>query len=181
MIAAATVKTWVIPHDALTASYSEMASDGRNDREGIALWAGHRDDLAAEIRVTRVVLLRGRGITRARGFIRIRPELINEVTDLLSDRGDENYLVGQIHGHPPCSSTDLSPTDIEFGIRSPAYLSVVAPAYGMLGVNMRSCGLHVFVPERGWQRLAVDEVGTRIRVAESGLLEVCEVGGRNQT
>jgi hypothetical protein len=54
------VTTWVIPRDALEASFREMMADGELDREGIALWTGIRtgsdDD---EVTIGHVVLLRG--------------------------------------------------------------------------------------------------------------------------
>ena len=158
------VPRWVIPTDALEASFREMASDGDLDREGVALWAGVRTDVVGEeVVIQHVVLLRGSGVYRARGFIRIAPELLNEVTDLLASLGDGVYLVGQIHGHPPYCSTDLSPTDVMYGIRTPQYLSVVAPEYGRRGHNLLAdCGVHVFEPRAGWRRLVQDEVERRI-------------------
>jgi hypothetical protein len=172
--------SWVIPHEAISVSYNEMARDGSLDREGIALWAGNRmDDRPTECRVRRVVLLRGALISRARGFIRIHPELLNEITDTLADCGDASYLIGQIHGHPPYSSTDLSPTDIEFGIRIPEYLSVVAPSYGMGTADISSCGVHVFDRESGWQELSRSEITARISLIRDPLVETCVVGNES--
>lgn len=167
------VTKWVIPRDALEASFREMMTDGELDREGIALWAGIRtgsdDD---EVTIGHVVLLRGSGIVRARGFIRIAPEMLNEVTDVLEALGDGVYLAAQIHGHPPYSSTDLSPTDVMYGIRTPYYLSVVAPEYGREGHNLLAdCGVHLFEPRSGWRRLTPAESGRSI-VINSAPIEI---------
>lgn len=165
---------WIIPEWALDASFAEMAADGRHDREGIALWAGRRSgngggatihDSIAEATVSHVLLLRGTGVFRARGQIRITPELLNEVTDRLASLGDDVYLVGQVHGHPPFSSTDLSYTDVAYGIRTPDYLSVVAPHYGMRPHDMlRGSGVHVFESRSGWRCLEAPEIERRVVV-----------------
>ena len=156
---------WTLPTWALEASYAEMAADGKLDREGIALWAGRADDDGLEAVVTHVVLLRGPGVYRARGVIRIAPEVLNEVTDRLAELGDGIYLVGQVHGHPPLASTDLSYTDVAYGIRTPRYLSVVAPDYGTRGHDcLRDCGVHVFDAGAGWRRMEPEEAGRRIAV-----------------
>ena len=169
--------TWILPFDALRVAYEEMATDGRRGCEGIALWSGTRtDSRPSEVTVSRVILLRGPGIRRARGFIQITPELLNEVTDALFERNDGSYLIGQIHGHPPNSSTDLSPTDVEFGIRTPDYLSIVAPSFGMGGVNIMACGVHVFDKDIGWYRIRQREIGARIIVNRQSVLEVCTIG-----
>lgn len=160
------ITRWTIPGEALEVSFDEMVSDGELDREGIALWAGARGGpTESEVTVTHVVLLRGTGVLRARGFIRIAPEVLNEVTDLLESFGDGVYVAGQIHGHPPYCSTDLSPTDVMYGIRTPHYLSVVAPEYGRRGRRqLDECGVHVFEPRVGWRRLPSTEVASRIAI-----------------
>ena len=164
---------WVIPEWVLSASFAEMSVDGRREREGIALWAGRRSsddgdarkELLSEATVSYVVVLRGTGVFRARGQICITPELLNDVTDRLAALGDDVYLVGQVHGHPPFSSTDLSYTDVTYGIRTPDFLSVVAPHYGTLPHDMlRGCGVHVFESRKGWRRLEASEIARRLVV-----------------
>jgi hypothetical protein len=171
-------RRWTIPRSALEKSYVEMARDGSVDREGIALWAGH--DIDAEglnVIITHVVLLRGPGIQRARGYIAITPELLNEITDTLAEVGNDTYLIGQIHGHPPFSSTRLSPTDIEGGIRTPEYLSVVAPNYGMNAQpDLHECGVHYFDPDLGWTTLSASEIDRHIVITHDVSLPVLVVG-----
>ena len=161
--------SWLVPQTALDRSFEELAADGALGREGIVLWAGSsmKDASPQAVRVTHVILLRGTGVRRGYGYISIAPELLNEVTDALAAVGDGVYLVGQIHGHPPFVSTDLSDVDIAYGIRTPHFLSLVAPSYGMHSrAQLKECGAHVFEPQTGWRRLDPDEVATRIPVLD---------------
>lgn len=158
---------WTVPQAALDRSYEELVADGARDREGIALWGGIAQPCAGgdAVRVTHVILLRGPGVVRGRGYIGISPELLNDVTDALATLDGDVYLVGQIHGHPPFASTDLSEVDIAYGIRTPQYLSVVAPNYGMaFPARFAECGVHVFEPRAGWLRFAPAEVAARMSV-----------------
>lgn len=160
---------WLLPQAALDRSFEELAADGGRGREGIVLWAGTSNNASPPaVSVTHVILLRGEGVRRGCGYISIAPALLNEVTDALAAVGDGVYLVGQIHGHPPFASTDLSEVDIAYGIRTPLFLSVVAPSYGMENrARLGECGVHVFEPQTGWRRLERDEARTRIAVLDS--------------
>lgn len=158
---------WILPQAALDRSYEELAGDGARDREGIVLWGGIAEPCARydTVYVTHVILLRGPGVVREMGYIGIAPELLNDVTDALAGLDGDVYLVGQIHGHPPLATTDLSEVDIAYGIRTPHYLSVIAPDYGMApAARLAECGVHVFEPRAGWRRLAPTEVAARVEV-----------------
>jgi hypothetical protein len=158
---------WIVPQGALDRAYEELARDGARDREGIVLWAGIVEPSARgeAARVTHVLLLRGPGVVRGMGYIGISPELLNEVTDALAALDGDVYLIGQIHGHPPFASTDLSEVDIAYGIRTPHYLSVVAPDYGMASAaRLGDCGVHVFEPRAGWRRFTPVELAARVDV-----------------
>lgn len=161
---------WILPQAALDRSYEELAADGARDREGIALWGGIAETCARgdAVRITHIILLRGPGVVRGMGYIGISPELLNEVTDALAALDGDVYLVGQIHGHPPLASTDLSDVDIAYGIRTPQYLSVVAPNYGMApAARLVECGIHVFESRVGWRRFTRAEVSARVEVPSS--------------
>ncbi|MES2522551.1 MAG: hypothetical protein V4617_07640 [Gemmatimonadota bacterium] len=161
---------WVVPQTALDRSYDELAADGARGREGIALWAGTaaHDAHGQTVCVTHVLLLRGAGVERGPGYIGVSPELLNDVTDVLAALGGDVYLVGQIHGHPPRASTDLSEVDVAYGIRTPGFLSVVAPNYGMARVaRLAECGVHVFDPRTGWQRVKSADLGVHVNVPAS--------------
>jgi hypothetical protein len=164
------IATWTVPHAALLLSFAEMARDGELGREGIALWAGTRavdTGGAISVSVTHVIVLRGPDVYRSRGFIRIASNVLNDVTDVLSDLGGGVYLAGQIHGHPPECAVDLSPTDIAHGIAAPNYLSVVAPRFGMTrSPDLNLCGVHVFAPPR-WNRLSVRQVKAHVSLTHA--------------
>lgn len=167
--------SWILPQAAMDRSFDELAMDGVRHREGIALWAGVTAGNASTptVRVTHVILLRGPGVRRGLGSISIAPELLNEVTDALAVIGDDVYLLGQIHGHPPEVSTDLSEVDIAYGIRTPQYLSVVAPDFGMFEpARIQECGVHVFEPHAGWRRLTSGEVSSRIDIPGPNVADV---------
>jgi hypothetical protein len=169
------VSRWELPADVIPTSYREMASDGRLDREGITMWGGtrHADQMA---RVEAVVLLRGRGIERNRHFIRISSDLMNEVTDVLDNHNLS--LIGQIHAHPPSSSTSLSPTDIQYGIAVPYYLSVVAPRYASSArPDLEECSAHVYEPSSGWRRFEGWEAKERLRISSQSQTRVITIGG----
>ncbi len=176
----APISRWFVPRQALLASFAEMAADGAKDREGIALWAGTRETTSGSstATVSHVVRLRGPGIRRARGFISIEADLLNEVADRLAQIDDRTFLVGQIHGHPPRARVDLSPTDILYGIRTPGYLSVVAPNYGMDKIpDFCACGVHLFDPGTGWRRFSMEETAKRLsETAGADDVDVLTVG-----
>ena len=155
------VDRWHLPQAALDASYREMARDGQAGTEGVALWLGNRE--ASTGRITHVVGLRGPGVLKRRDLLRIEPWLFNDLADLLLELGV--CLVGQIHSHPPGCSTDLSPTDREYGIKAPDYLSLVAPDFAARPTAcVEDCGVHVFDPGTGYRRMPPDEIAARICV-----------------
>lgn len=156
------VDTWVLPEQALQASFHEMARDGQEGNEGVALWLGRQTDADAEI--TLVVGLCGSSVIKRPDQLRIAPWLFNAVTDLALERGVS--LLGQIHSHGEGYSTDLSPTDRTYGIAVPYYLSVVAPGFGEHAeTRLVDCGVHVFEPGIGYRRLPPNQIAQRVRVS----------------
>lgn len=153
------VKRWRIPEDAMNVSFVEMARDGNEGREGIALWLGKRNDGIAE--VSHVVLLRGEGVVK-------EPDLLTVSTDLMNDVADKAIelrltLIGQIHSHGEGYSTDLSITDRKYGVVAPFFLSVVAPDYALRPeTSISECGVHVFDAQQGYRRLSGSEVSDRV-------------------
>src|SRR5262245_52786057 len=111
------VDTWTIPALALAESCREMARDGAEGNEGVALWLGQRRDGCAE--VTHVVALRGAGVVKLPDQLVIQSHLLNDVTDIAIELGA--VLVGQIHSHAELYGTNLSYADHTFGIRVPYY------------------------------------------------------------
>ncbi len=167
------VKTWSIPESALLDSLNEMARDGIAGREGITLWLGRRIKGLAE--VTHLVALRGPGVIKRPDFLRIKPWLVNEVSDVAIELGIA--LVGQIHSHGPGYGTDLSIVDRHFGITVPYYLSLVAPDYATRpSMRLGDCGVHVFEPSFGYRRLAPAEAEERIHLVRGVRLPFTVVG-----
>jgi len=168
------VRRWRVPELAFTHSLTEMAQDGRQGNEGVALWLGHRED--GEAAITHVVALRGPGVTKRPAFLCIEPWLLNEVTDVAIAQGVA--LVGQIHSHAPGLPTDLSYTDREGGLAVPHYLSVVAPDFGLRpGLKIAECGVHEFVSGRGYVRLTAGETVRRVCVVAGGSAAMVTVWG----
>lgn len=165
---------WLIPHAAWTEAFKEMARDGLNGNEGVALWLGKHGDGTATI--THVVKLRGRDVHRQPALLEIGADTMNEVTDLTIEYAAT--LVGQIHAHGQGYGTDLSLTDRRYGIAVPGYLSLVAPDYAMRpSTSVVECGVHVFKAGFGFRRLSNDEVERRIEVTDSADVQVVTVGG----
>jgi len=132
------IDRWTIPESVLSISFREMAQDGVQGNEGIALWLGHHSGDRAE--VTHLVALRGPGLIKKPNLLMISSGLINDVTDLAIERGVT--LLGQIHSHGTGYGTNLSPTDRKYGVAVPYFLSVVAPHYAMKpGTRISECGI----------------------------------------
>lgn len=155
------VEAWVLPMRAFQQSLQEMARDGREGNEGVALWLGRQSSTIAEI--THVVGLRGSGVIKRPDQLHIASWLVNEVTRLAVALNLS--LIGQIHSHGNEYAVDLSPTDRAYGIAVPYYLSVVAPDFGMNNsTQIAECGVHVFEPGLGYRRLPPIEIANRIRL-----------------
>ena len=166
------VARWHLPEDVVRGSFAELARDGQQGNEGIALWLGRRRGGDAE--VTHLVSLRGPGVRKGPGVLRIEPWLLNAVTDLTTAL--EVALVGQIHSHGR-GWVDLSPTDRADGIAVPYYLSVIAPWFALRPhTGLADCGVHVFEPGAGWRRLSVSETRTRLQVISGGRVPLITVG-----
>src|SRR5437868_3450420 len=120
------IASWQIPETAISDSLAEMAIDGRNGNEGIVLWLGRDNGNVAEI--THLIRLRGPLVEKRPDLINIHSSLLNDVADFAIEH--DSRLIGQVHSHGPGYSLDLSPTDREYGIKAPHYLSIVAPDYG---------------------------------------------------
>lgn len=170
------VITWTLPESILSESCREMARDGAEGNEGVALWLGRRWGGQAE--VTHLIVLRGPGVVKRPDQLVIRPGLLNEVTDHAIELGVT--LVGQIHSHGELFGTDLSYADHTLGIKVPYYLSLVAPDFAVRPVTrLEDCGIHVFEPGTGFRRLSAAEAGRRIKLVPSPPAHLVTIGGRD--
>jgi hypothetical protein len=167
------VEKWRIPESVVPDSLAEMAIDGRRRNEGIVLFLGRDHDDFTE--VTHLVKLRGPHIKKYPNLINIEAPLLNEVADLASSHGVR--LIGQVHTHGRGYSLDLSPTDREYGIQAPFYLSLVAPDYALSPSALKHWGLHVFVEDTGYVRLNPAEIDRRIEVVPGPQLPFLTAGG----
>lgn len=155
------IHSWVLPEVAFTASLEEMARDGASGNEGVMLWLGQQRQGIAEI--THLVALRGNGVIKEPYFLQIESGLLNDVADLAIEYGVS--LIGQIHSHGGGCSTDLSLTDRRYGIKTPYYLSVVAPDFALRQeTRITDCGVHVYEPNHAYRRLSDAETAERIKV-----------------
>src|SRR5205807_2567168 len=155
------IDRWIIPEQALERSRDEMASDGRDGNEGTSLWLGTKQ--AGEARITHIVFLRGAGVYKSPLNIQVTPELMREVHESAQAVGV--ILIGQIHSHSRRCGVDLSPTDHAYGIRVPYFLSIVWPDYAQgESTRISDCGVHVFLPNKGFDRLSQNEVTKQIVV-----------------
>ena len=165
---------WVLPDYVWRQSLRDMALDGTQGREGVALWLGEIEGNIATAH--QCVLLRGPGVTKRRDQLVINADLMNQVTVAALER--ELILVGQIHSHGPFASTDLSYPDRYLGITEPGYLSLVAPDFGMNPhTEPQDCGVHVHEGATGWRRMTVSEVGTRFDLPQRQECPPLIVGG----
>jgi hypothetical protein len=164
--------TWNIPASVFDLSRKEMARDGLKGNEGTALWLGRRDGDTAT--VTHVITLSGPRIIKKPDYLHIESSLINDVADIAIEL--DAYIIGQIHSHGIGYSVDLSPTDHQFGIRAPNFLSLVAPDYSLREfLALEECGVHIFRPQTGFYRLTSDEIRKRIATTGGSVGQV-EVG-----
>lgn len=167
------IKRWIIPQAALDQSREEMALDGRAGNEGTSLWLGTKK--GGEARLTHLVFLRGPGVDKSPYNIRITPELMREVHE--KAMAVSGILIGQIHSHHRHCGVDLSPTDHACGIRVPYFLSIVYPDYAQTeSTKITDCGVHVFLPDKGFVRLSSKEVAKQIIVEPQLPVEVLVVG-----
>lgn len=166
------VDVWRIPASVLPYSIAEMAPDGRRGCEGIVLWLGIVTERMATI--THLVGLHGPKVVKRPDHLRIDPDLFNELADLSEEVG--STLVGQIHSHPG-TFVDLSETDKRYGVSSPHYFSVVAPYYAQdPRTSWAECGVHVFHPTLGFQRLSPERVATQIQVVSGARPPLIRLG-----
>lgn len=158
------VNKWILPAQAFMHSMAEMAIDGKEGNEGVALWLGtHAGDVAS---ISHVVVLRGPGVTRRPQLLVMDDSVLNAITDVCIQM--KLVLVGQIHSHGPQGWVELSRTDKTEGIRSPFYLSAVAPYYAQReGIRPTDCGFHVCDINSQFHRLGPADVETRIVISHS--------------
>lgn len=169
------IETWCLPEMAIADALKEMAIDGREGNEGIVLFLGRDMDAVAE--VTHLLKLRGTGVEKYPARINIDAALLNDVTDVAI--GNKVRLIGQVHSHGPGYGLDLSPTDKVYGIRTPHYLSLVAPDYALSAAPLQRWGVHVFMENGGWVRLGASEASRRLQVIPDAFASVIAVGGEN--
>jgi hypothetical protein len=169
------IETWQIPETAIADMLEEMAIDGRDGNEGVVLFLGRDRDAVAE--VTHLVKLRGPGIEKYPWRINIDAALINDVTDVTIE--NKVRLIGQVHSHGPGYGLDLSPTDKAYGVRTPYYLSLVAPDYALSAAPLQEWGVHIFMEKQGWIRLRAPEADRRLQLVPNSHASVITVGGED--
>ena len=168
------VNRWFIPAAALDQSRDEMALDGRHGKEGISLWLGtkHR----GEVHVTHIVFLRGSGLFKSPVNIRIASPLMHEVHEHAEGVGA--ILIGQVHSHGRAYGIDLSPSDHAYGIAcSGIFSSIVWPDYAQTqSTTISDCGVHIFLPNRGYVRLTDRQVAKKIVVSPEPNVAILTAG-----
>jgi proteasome lid subunit RPN8/RPN11 len=169
------IESWQIPEMVVADALEEMAIDGRQGNEGIALFLGRDNNGAAE--VTHLVKLRGPGLEKYPDQISIHSSLLNEVTDVALS--NKVRLIGQVHSHGPGYGISLSYTDRTYGIKTPYYLSLVAPDYALSSAPLRSWGAHVFMEKQGYVRLNAAEADRRLRIVAGASVPIITVGAEN--
>ncbi len=152
---------WVIGRGVVDATLMGLARDGRDRREGIALWLGRR--VGETARVSHVVRLAGPGLVTREDLLEVSAELFNEVDDVCAERG--LVWLGQAHTHGG-AWTGMSRTDRMFGPATPYFLSVIVPHFAQdARTTLADCGVHLLDPVDGWRTLGRDEVESRIDIA----------------
>jgi hypothetical protein len=169
------IESWHIPEMLIADALDEMAIDGRQGNEGIALFLGRDKDRDAE--VTHLMKLRGPGLEKYPDQINIHSSLLNDVTDVAIS--NKVRLIGQVHSHGPGYGIGLSYTDRAYGIKTPFYLSLVAPDYALSSAPLRSWGVHVFMEKQGYVQLDAAEAGRRLRIVPGVSVPVITVGVEN--
>lgn len=168
------VDKWIIPEATIDQCREEMALDGMRGNEGTCLWLGTKKD--NEARLTHIVFLRGHGIRKSPMNIQIEPDLMRQVHE--KAEAASAILIGQIHSHSLRYGVGLSPTDHAYGIRVPYFLSVVCPNYAQTkSTTIMDCGVHVFLPHRGFVRLSKQEIIEQISLQKGQVAEILIVGG----
>jgi hypothetical protein len=168
------IDKWRIPRDVLEKSLEEMALDGVRGNEGICLWLGDRNN-GGNATITHMALLRGPGIVKSPANIQIAPELMRQVHE--AARENDLTLIGQIHSHGREYGVSLSYTDRKYGISVPYYLSLVAPDYGMnKATKIADCGVHVFLPKKGYVRVDVKQVKKSVLVEAGRSVTTLTIG-----
>jgi len=168
------INKWIIPISAVRVSLDELAHDGNHGNEGICLWLGNRGEEGLAI-VSHCVLLRGEYIKKSPMNITIQPELLREVHEKAQEH--DLTLLGQIHSHAIIAGVDLSWVDKKYGVSAPGYLSVVAPGYALTpGTTLMECGIHVFMPRKGYVRLSDGEVRNRVLLEKSATCSTFTIG-----
>jgi hypothetical protein len=167
------IETWRIPESAIADALAEMSIDGRDGNEGIALFLGQDND-DGDAEVTHLVKLRGPGLKKRPAQINIDAALLNEVTDVAIE--NKVRLLGQVHSHGPGYGIALSRTDRVYGIKTPYYLSLVAPDYGLSAAPIQRWGVHVFREQQGYVQLSAVEADRRIQLVPDMDVYVITVG-----
>jgi hypothetical protein len=145
----------------LQAALQELSIDGVNGCEGVAFFLGRH--YGADAHITDLVVLRGTHLTKTENHLQISAELMNEVTDHVTEQ--QGVLLGQIHSHGPGYGVDLSYSDHFCGIRAPGFLSIVAPDFALrTETQLGDCGIHVFDAPNGFRRLSHREISNRFGV-----------------
>lgn len=166
---------WVLPEFVWQQSLDDMALDGTNGCEGVALWLGQHESGTAII--STCVLLRGPGVVKRPNHLSISARLMNQVTMAALELG--LFLIGQVHSHSPLASTDLSYPDRYLGITDRGYLSLVAPDFAKnSATTLARCGVHVHEGEAGWRRMETPEILRRFDMPSLAPSAPLVIGGQ---
>lgn len=149
---------WLLAEGLFDAVLKELTVDGREHREGVAFFLGKH--VGPEAHVTHLVVLRGAALVKREDHLQIPSAMMNEVTDHCI--AEDAVLLGQVHSHGPGYGVALSYADHYLGVRTPGFLSLVCPDFGMrAGTRLQDCGVHLFEAPRGFRRLGQGEIAQR--------------------
>lgn len=160
------IASWIVPHDAMSATLSAVVEEGQGVRESGALWLGPRNNIS---RVTAVIFPRGKGVDATAGRWKVSPEVFGAVTRWAKPRGLS--LLGIIHTHLPGIPARLSRADREYSVQVPGVLAVVIGEGGNDSDHLK-WGWYVY-EGNDYRRLQGQELAQRFEMNPKEEGELC--------
>lgn len=151
-----------VPRELADAAQEHLRDAGDLGFEGLALWAGRRED--SSIFVEQTIIPKQRGLRSDEGLCyHVDADELNRINHHLYEHG--HVLIAQLHSHP--DEAYHSPVDDEYAIAATyGALSLVVPDFAVRPFALEDCATYRLLPEVGWTRLEGNEVENLITLID---------------
>lgn len=158
------IQQLILPFSAIEEVYTHLRKAGKNQVEGVALWAGTTNDTTFKIKTT--IIPKQKAFNHGGGLLyMVEGEELHRINVWLYK--NKMTLIAQIHSHP--NHAYHSDTDDRYPIiTTVGGISIVIPDFGFRPIAIEDWAVYRLNPSKQWMEQSSKEINSLISIVQDG-------------